>query len=191
MRRYFKRRNPISLWFIVFILLLAMLIYMIFSIFSKFETSLNKPQYIMNGPQYHALISGADLVIYSNTFLGMQYLWGGTTPAILDTTGNYISGGFDCSGFVQYIYKNFGIDLPRTTMDQVNEGTPININNLEEGDLVFFMTNLALPYEISHVGIYIGNNKFIHSPNSSDVIKISELTGYYKDKFAIGKRMLK
>jgi len=76
-------------------------------------------------------------------------------------------------------------------MDQVNRGVAISINNLEKGDLVFFMTNSALPYEVSHVGIYIGNNKFIHSPSSDDVIKISELTGYYKDKFVIGKRLIK
>ncbi|MBZ9686735.1 C40 family peptidase [Clostridium estertheticum] len=189
-RTSFKKRNPIALWLIPFILVIAALIYMIFAVFSNFETTLNKPQYIANGQQYDALISGNDLVSYSNTFLGMLYLWGGTTPAILDTTGKYISGGFDCSGFVQYIYKNFGIDLPRTTMDQVNKGVSVKINNLEKGDLVFFMTNPARPYEVSHVGIYIGNHKFIHSPNARDVIKISELTGYYKDKFVIGKRLI-
>ncbi|MCB2313944.1 C40 family peptidase [Clostridium tagluense] len=190
MRTTLKKRNPIALWHVTFILLTA-LIYMIFIVFSNFETPLNKPLYIANGKQYHALATGNDLVSYSNGFLGMQYLWGGTTPAISDTTGKYTSGGFDCSGFVQYIYKNFGIDLPRTSMDQINEGTSVTINNLQKGDLVFFMTNPALPHEVSHVGIYIGNNKFIHSPNACDVIKISELTGYYKDKFVIGKRIIK
>jgi cell wall-associated NlpC family hydrolase len=189
MRIYLKKRNPITLRFIVFILVIATLIHMIFTIFSNFETPINKPRYIAKGEQYDAKINGTDLVSYSNTFLGMQYLWGGTTPAILDATGKYISGGFDCSGFVQYIYKNFGVNLPRTTMDQVNKGAAVNINNLEKGDLVFFMTNPAQPYEVSHVGIYIGNNKFIHSPSSNDIIKISELTGYYKEKFVIGKRM--
>ena len=164
---------------------------MIYAIFSNFETPFNKPQYIKNGQQYDTSINENDLVSYSNTFLGMKYLWGGTTPAILDITGKYISGGFDCSGFVQYVYKKFGMNLPRTSMDQVNKGVSVKINNLKMGDLVFFKTNLALPQEISHVGIYIGNNKFIHSPNSHDVIKISELTGYYKDNFEIGKRMIK
>jgi len=189
MRTYLKKRNPIPFRLIAFILVVATLLYMIFTIFSNFDTPLDKPQYITNGEQYDIKINGTDLVSYANTFLGMQYLWGGTTPAISDTTGKYISGGFDCSGFVQYVYKNFGINLPRTTMDQVNKGASVNINNLEMGDLVFFMTNSARPYEVSHVGIYIGNNKFIHSPSSNDVIKISELTGYYKDKFVIGKRM--
>ncbi|MGH4124434.1 MAG: C40 family peptidase [Clostridium sp.] len=125
MKTTHKKRNPIALWHVTFILVIATLIYMTFAIFSNFETPLNKPPYIANGKQYHALVTGNDLVSYSNTFLGMQYLWGGTTPAISDTTGKYISGGFDCSGFVQYIYKNFGIDLPRTSMDQVNKGTSV------------------------------------------------------------------
>jgi len=189
MRTSIKKKNPITLWWITFILVIAALIHMIFAIFSNFETPLNKPQYISNGQQYDALINENDLVSYSNTFLGMRYLWGGTTPAILDTTGKYISGGFDCSGFVQYVYKNFGVNLPRTSMEQVNKGASIKIKNLEKGDLVFFMTNPALPYEVSHVGIYIGNNRFIHSPNEYDVIKVSELAGYYKDKFVIGKRI--
>lgn len=190
MRTAFKKRNPVTLWLITTILVISALLYMVFAIFSNFDTPLNKAHYIPNGQQYHTLINGNDLVAYSSTFLGMQYLWGGTTPAILDITGKYISGGFDCSGFVQYIYKNFGIDLPRTSMDQVNKGESVNINNLEMGDLVFFRTNSVLPFEISHVGIYIGNNKFIHSPNARDVIKISELTEYYKDKFVVGKRIL-
>jgi len=164
---------------------------MIYTIFSNFETPLTKAQYIKDGQQYDTLINENDLVSYSNTFLGMKYLWGGTTPAILDSTGKYISGGFDCSGFVQYVYKNFGVNLPRTSMDQVNKGVAVKINNLEKGDLVFFMTNSALPYQVSHVGIYIGDNKFIHSPNTYDFIKVSELSGYYKDKFVIGKRMVK
>ena len=163
---------------------------MIYAICSNFETPLTKPQYTKIGQQYDTIVNENNLVTYSSTFLGTQYLWGGTTPAILDTTGKYISGGFDCSGFVQYVYKNFGVNLPRTSMDQVNKGVSVKINDLEKGDLVFFMTNSALPHEVSHVGIYIGNNKFIHSPNTYDVIKISELTGYYKDKFVIGKRMI-
>ncbi len=191
MKTYIKKRNPITLWSITFIVVTTALISMIFTIFSNFDTPLSKPSYTSNGEQFSILITGDELVCYSNTFLGMQYLWGGTTPAILDTTGKYLSGGFDCSGFVQYIYKNFGIDLPRTSMDQINKGKSVNINNLAKGDLVFFTTNSDFPYEVSHVGIFIGNNKFIHSPSAHDVIKISELTGYYKDKFVIGKRLIK
>ena len=189
MRTALKKINPIKPWLIASVFAILVLIYMIFTIFSSFETPFNKPQHISDGKHYDELVTENDIVDYSYKFLGMHYLWGGTTPVISDITGKYISGGFDCSGFVQYIYKTFGISLPRTTMDQANEGVSVNINNLKIGDLVFFMTNPVLPSQVSHVGIYVGNNKFIHSPKKNDVIKISELTGYYKDKFAIGKRM--
>ena len=149
-----------------------------------------KAQYIANGEQYNTKATGDNLVSYSNKFLGMPYVWGGTTPAIFNITGKYVRGGFDCSGLVQYSYKNFGINLPRTTMDQVDKGAAVNINNLEDGDLVFFSTNVAVPTEVSHVGIYIGDNKFMHSPKPGDVVKISELSGYYIQNFVIGKRII-
>lgn len=157
---------------------------------SVVNDEIGKAQYIVNGQQYDTKTTGDNLVSYSNKFLGMPYLWGGTTPALFNTIGKYISGGFDCSGLVQYSYKNFGINLPRTTMDQVDKGVAIKINNLENGDLVFFTTNTSAPSEVSHVGIYIGNNKFMHSPKPGDVVKISELTGYYIQKFVIGKRII-
>lgn len=191
MRKHYNKRHLIKPWHLTLILILVSLIYMIFTITSNFKTNLDKPEYITNGQQYVTLIKGKDLKAYSTTFLGMHYLWGGTTPALSNVSGKYISGGFDCSGFVAYTYKHFGIDLPRTTMEQVNEGISINIKDLRDGDLVFFMTNPALPYQVSHVGIYIGNNRFIHSPKSGEVIKISELTGYYKVKFVIGKRIIR
>jgi len=127
---------------------------------------------------------------YLNTFLGMPYVWGGTTPAKYNASGKYICGGFDCSGLIQYAYKSMGISLPRTTMDQVNVGISVNINSLQRGDLVFFRTNSAAPNQVSHAGIYIGNNKFIQSPKTGDVVKISELTGYFKEKFVTGKRVI-
>lgn len=191
MRPPSRKKNPIPFGLILLISALLILVYMIFTIFSNFDAPLTKSQYIEHGTQYATLTNGNNLVSYSNTFLGMPYLWGGTTPAIFDTTGKYLSGGFDCSGFVQYVYKNFDINLPRTTMEQINEGDSININSLETGDLVFFKTNPAVPSEISHVGIYIGNNKFMHSPKDNDVIKTSDLSGYYKENFVIGKRLIK
>jgi cell wall-associated NlpC family hydrolase len=191
MRPPSRKKNPIPFGLIILIIALLILVYMIFTIFSNFDAPLTKSKYIEHGTQYTTLTNGNNLVSYSNKFLGMPYLWGGTTPAIFDTTGKYLSGGFDCSGFVQYIYKNFDINLPRTTMEQVNEGASINLNSLETGDLVFFKTNPAIPTEISHVGIYIGNNKFMHSPKDNDVIKTSDLTGYYKENFVIGKRLIK
>jgi cell wall-associated NlpC family hydrolase len=134
---------------------------------------------VNNAKQANTQITGDMLVTYASKFLGIPYLWGGTTPF-----------GFDCSGYVQYVYKNFGIDLPRVTMDQVNVGTAVNINNLQKGDLIYFRTNTSNPSQVSHVGIYIGDNKFMQAPRTGDIIKISELTSYYKDNFVIGRRMI-
>ena len=151
----------------------------------------NNTNYTANGQQYVATKSINSLMSYLNTFLGTPYLWGGTTPARFNSAHRYIGGGFDCSGLIQYSYKYLGINLPRVTMDQINKGASVNMNNLQKGDLVFFRTNAAVPSQASHAGIYVGNNKFIQSPKTGDVVKISELTGYYKDKFIIGKRIIK
>lgn len=133
-----------------------------------------------NVKQEDAAITGNKILDYASKFMGIPYLWGGTTPL-----------GFDCSGFVQYVYKNFGIDLPRVTMDQVNVGTAVSINNLQKGDLIYFRTNTAQPSQVSHVGMYTGDNKFMQAPKTGDIIRISELTGYYKDNFVIGRRMIR
>jgi len=129
-------------------------------------------------------ISANNLVTYSYKFLGMPYKYGGTTPAEYTSAGKYISGGFDCSSFVQYIYKGSKINLPRTTYGQVKIGKSVNINNLQKGDLVFFVS-------VSHVGMYVGNNKFIHARKAGTAIQITELSGYWRSSFVIGRRILK
>lgn len=93
--------------------------------------------------------------------LGIPYMWGGTSLS-----------GFDCSGLVQYIYKQIGISISRTTYTQVNEGVEVDKNNLRQGDLVFFKKN----GDIHHVGIYIGNDQYIHAPQTGEVVKISNLS---------------
>lgn len=103
---------------------------------------------------------GQEIVNYAKTFLGTPYLWGGTTPA-----------GFDCSGFTQYVYKHFGIDITRTTYTQINVGAAVSQSSLQLGDLVFTSSG--------HVGIYVGNNQIIHSPKTGDVIKISTIWSFY------------
>lgn len=100
------------------------------------------------------------LVQYALSFRGTPYKWGGTTPS-----------GFDCSGFVKYVYGHFGITLSRTTYTQIKEGTSVSRSNLQPGDLVFF--GYGSPH---HVGIYIGDNSYVHAPQTGDVVKISPLT---------------
>jgi|GEM_PF-7059596 len=124
------------------------------------------------------------LVSYSYKLLGMPYKYGGTTPAKYNSAHRYISGGFDCSSLVQYVYKGSGIAIPRTTYGQVKIGKSVNMNNLQKGDLVFFIG-------ASHVGMYVGNNKFIHARKTGTTIQITQLSGYWRSSFVTGRRILK
>jgi NlpC/P60 family len=117
--------------------------------------------------------SNSDIEDYSKQFVGTPYSWGGTTPS-----------GFDCSGFVTYVYSNYGVNLPRTSADQYNAGTSVSTNDLEKGDLVFFSTYKPGP---SHAGIYLGDDEFIHAGN--DGVEVSGLGDYYwKDRYLGARR---
>ena len=109
-----------------------------------------------------APVSDGNVIAYASNFLGTPYLWGGTSP----------STGFDCSGFTQYVYAHFGITIGRTTYDQINNGYEVSKDQLQAGDLVFFGEN----NNPTHMGMYIGNNTYIHAPKTGDVIKISAMT---------------
>jgi len=119
------------------------------------------------------------IVEYAKKFLGVKYVYGGSSPK-----------GFDCSGFVQYVFKNFNINLERVAANQAKYGTKVDKSKLKPGDLVFFDTNGGHNY-INHVGIYIGDGKFIHASsgrNSRKVI-ISDLTeGFYKDAYMTARK---
>jgi peptidoglycan DL-endopeptidase CwlO len=104
-------------------------------------------------------------------YLGVPYVWGGSTPR-----------GFDCSGFVMYVFAQIGVSLPHSSYALFNMGTPVSISQLEPGDLVFFSG-------ASHMGIYIGGGQFIHAPHTGDVVKISSLSGYYSSAWAGGRRI--
>jgi cell wall-associated NlpC family hydrolase len=118
-------------------------------------------------------VSGNAVIAYASNFLGIPYLWGGTSPQT----------GFDCSGFTQYVYAHFGITVGRTTYDQIKDGIPVSKSNLQPGDLVFFGT-WSNPH---HIGIYVGNNNYIHSPRTGDVLKISPMT---RRDFVTGRRVI-
>jgi cell wall-associated NlpC family hydrolase len=118
-----------------------------------------------------ATISSSTVIAYASNFLGTPYLWGGTTPS-----------GFDCSGFTQYVYAHFGISIGRTTFDQINDGVQVSRENLQAGDLVFFGT-FANPH---HMGIYVGDNNYMHAPHTGDVIKVSPMS---RSGYVTGRRV--
>ena len=108
-------------------------------------------------------------------FKGTPYVWGGNTPET----------GFDCSGLVQWSYKQMGIDLPRVTTEQIQVGVHVpTVDQLKPGDIVFFQDSTGY---IHHEGIYIGNDMFLHAPHTGDVVKVSSLDEpYYAQQFAGG-----
>ena len=108
--------------------------------------------------------------------LGKDYVWGANGP-----------DSFDCSGLTKYIYKKaFGIDLPRVSYEQAKFGKAVDKEDLQPGDLIFFDT--MNKDRVSHVGIYVGNNEFIHAANSNKGVIKSSLSGYYEDRYINARR---
>lgn len=95
---------------------------------------------------------------YAKTFIGVPYVYGGSTPS-----------GFDCSGFVKYVLNNFGIDAPRVSYDQMNMGVPVSVDELLPGDLLFFRGG-------GHVGFYVGDGMYLHAPQTGRTVSIDPLT---------------
>ncbi len=118
-----------------------------------------------------------NIIDLADSLVGTPYVWGGTTTS-----------GFDCSGFVQYIYGQNGYNLTRTTYTQWdNDGTFVDKDSLKPGDLVYFGSGSSP----SHVGMYVGNGTMIHSPKTGDVIKYSTIMdGYYDDTYMGAKRII-
>lgn len=105
--------------------------------------------------------SASALVNRAADFIGTPYQWGGNGPST-----------FDCSGFTKYVYREFGVSLPRTADSQMNTGSYVSRDQLQPGDLVFFGYNGYA----NHVGIYVGNNSYIHAPQDNEYVKISPMT---------------
>ncbi|WP_394866428.1 C40 family peptidase, partial [Paraclostridium bifermentans] len=123
--------------------------------------------------------SSADKVInIAKQQLGKTYVWGAEGP-----------NTFDCSGFTLYSFKNgAGVNLPRVSKEQSKYGTSVSKSNLQKGDLVFFDTDGD--GVVNHVGIYIGNNEFIHASSGAGKVVISQFNSYYNSKFTNARRVL-
>jgi len=103
--------------------------------------------------------------------LGENYVWGGTTP-----------NAFDCSGYMQYLYKKEGVELPRTAYAQSKVGKKISRFKVKKGDLLFFLTDKSRGIPVTHVGMYLGNDKFIHAASKKKGIIISSFS---KSRYAL------
>ena len=121
----------------------------------------------------------SDIIATAKKYMGTPYVYGGSSPK-----------GFDCSGFTSYVYKQFGINIPRSSSGQATVGTMVNKSNLQPGDLLIFSNTYKSG--VSHTGLYIGNGMFIHSSTtSSGGVIISELnSNYYTKHFSYGRRVL-
>ncbi len=129
----------------------------------------------IDGKQIYDGEKGSAIVKEAEKYLGVPYVWGGTTP-----------DGFDCSGLVQYVYKSLGIDISRVTYTQVNEGVEVAKEDLQPGDLVFFAKN----GDVHHVGIYVGDGMMIHAPYTGAVVEYQSIEeGSYADSFYCGRRL--
>ncbi len=115
--------------------------------------------------------SGNQIVETAKKYLGVPYVWGGTTPS-----------GFDCSGFVYYVLRSCGISASRTLATMYKQGAQVDKAQLQPGDVVFFQNTYKSG--ISHVGIYVGDGQFIHSPHSGEVVSFANLySDYYVNHY--------
>lgn len=120
-----------------------------------------------------------ELVDRAESFIGLPYQWGGSSP----------EDGFDCSGLTMSVYRLIGLNLPHSSKEQFKSGAPIKKSDLNRGDLVFFST--AGGNKISHVGIYAGDDKFIHAPGKDKRIRFDFLSStYYKKRYAGARKYL-
>ena len=118
-----------------------------------------------------------DLIMNAMSLIGLSYRFGGNSP----------TQGLDCSGFMQYIFKrSMGITLPRTSAEMATVGQQVDRANLKPGDMVFFGSG----GRVSHVGMYIGNDRFIHAPRTGRDIEITSMNGtYWKNRYITARRV--
>nr|WP_320133561.1 NlpC/P60 family protein [uncultured Holophaga sp.] len=133
-----------------------------------------RPQAPLGPGEQSALRKG--LVRTAESYLGIPYLWGGAS----------VETGFDCSGLAMSVYRMNGLELPRSSRDQFQAGTPVDRAELRMGDLVFFATGVA--GRVNHVGIYIGQGQFIHAPRTGQSIRRESLTNPILARQYVGAR---
>ena len=124
--------------------------------------------------------SVSKVISLAKSLLGKPYVWGAQGPS-----------SFDCSGFTYYVFKNAAnVTIPRVSKDQSKYGTYVSKSNLKVGDLIFFDTSGSNDGNVSHVGIYLGNNEFIHASSSKGEVVISQMSSYYNGAYVNARRVL-
>lgn len=131
---------------------------------------------ILFGFQIGSAYANSKLDDTISNLIGVDYDYGGTTTK-----------GFDCSGFTGYVFKKLGIELPRSSKEQYKVGQKVAKSELRPGDLVFFNTDGR---GVSHVGIYVGDNKFAHASNSKGVTITSLDESYYVKRYVGARRVM-
>jgi cell wall-associated NlpC family hydrolase len=115
---------------------------------------------------------GVKVAKFAKHLLGVRYVYGGTSPA----------SGFDCSGLVRYVYAHFGVRLAHSSFAQFGSGFRVGRGGLKPGDLVFF-------HSLGHVGIYIGEGRFIHAPHTGTRVRVESLGGWYTSSYDGARRL--
>lgn len=134
---------------------------------------------VYDGEMPQASEGGQAVCDLAAQFLGVPYVWGGTSPS-----------GFDCSGLVQYVYAQLGYSLNRVADDQMKNGIPVSREELMPGDIIGF-SSAGLGGYASHIGIYVGDGMMIHAPHTGDVVKYTSIySDYYTSRFAGARRII-
>jgi cell wall-associated NlpC family hydrolase len=143
------------------------------------EGSLAAAAATVKGAAAHALNTAQDLSTFALELIGIRYKWGGNSPAT----------GLDCSGLVRYVFQKVtGVTLPRTAKDMSRLGEQVAVPDLQPGDLVFFDTR---HFAFSHVGIYLGENRFVHAPRQGRDVEVATLdSSFWQKRFNGARRMV-
>lgn len=129
--------------------------------------------YLTTDTVQESKVTGQDIISFGKTLLGIPYTWGGNNP----------TEGFDCSGLVKYIYANFGYQTPRVSYQQAAYGREVSMNTLQLGDILYFGNS-----QVSHVGIYAGNNTMLHAPSPGQFVELRDISWHVNKYNIVGAR---
>ena len=141
----------------------------------------NSSENLIVSDSWSNLTKEDEIIETAKNFLGTKYIWAANGP-----------NAFDCSGFTKYVFRENGITLPRYSGHQAKVGIKVSFDELEKGDLVFFDTEHKFRGKVNHVGIYIGNHKFIHASSAKKKVIITSFDAkpFYKRRFVRGERVV-